>query len=165
METIKDRIKILMQDTHSTMRGFAVSMGMSEMTLYMMFKNKEAQPSLNTINAILKLYPELNEVWLISGKGDMWKQSIISSRLTPDFVKNTNDTTDRIEKIIEVLGVSVRSFARIIGVPHHELSNILRPERYAPSNNLIVSILAKYPEISFDWLVNGNGKPITRVKV
>jgi transcriptional regulator with XRE-family HTH domain len=63
---------------------------------------------------------------------------------------------ERIEKILAEYQLSPSRFADDIGIQRSGVSHILSG-RNKPSLELIQKILARYPDISSDWLVQGNG--------
>lgn len=62
----------------------------------------------------------------------------------------------RIQKLIDSENLSPSKFAEIIGVQRSSISHILSG-RNKPSFDLIHSILTKFPKVSPDWLLMGNG--------
>ncbi len=71
-----------------------------------------------------------------------------------------NNTDDRfvinrkIENIILNKGLTSSHFADDIDVPRSSISHILA-NRNKPSLDIINKIIKKYPDISFEWLMNG----------
>jgi len=63
---------------------------------------------------------------------------------------------NRIQKIIEKQGVSLNAFAQEIGVNRSTISHILTG-RNKPSVEVLQKILKRFPELSSDWLLLGNG--------
>ena len=63
---------------------------------------------------------------------------------------------DRIAKIIKSRGLTSAKFAEEIGVQASGISHILSG-RNNPSTELILKILKRFPEISSDWLLLGEG--------
>ena len=61
---------------------------------------------------------------------------------------------ERILEIVSYTGLSNRAFCRICEIS----SATLKANRETPSGSTIVSILKKYPEISPDWLLLGQGE-------
>jgi transcriptional regulator with XRE-family HTH domain len=68
----------------------------------------------------------------------------------------TMDERIRIEKIMEAENLSSGIFAGQIGVQNSTLSHILN-NRNKPSLDVLKKILQRYPEISSDWLILGQG--------
>ena len=63
---------------------------------------------------------------------------------------------NRIQKIINNQGISLNAFAQEIGVNRSTISHILTG-RNKPSVEVLQKILKRYPIISPDWLLLGNG--------
>ena len=60
----------------------------------------------------------------------------------------------KIENIIISKGLTSSHFADDIDVPRSSISHILA-NRNKPSLDIINKIIKKYPDVSFDWLMNG----------
>jgi hypothetical protein len=80
-------------------RQFDLSIGASNGYTLRMLKNKASIGS-DVIETILKTYPDLNVVWLLTGSGEMFKSQEVSDIL--DFENLPNDRKQEIERIIEV---------------------------------------------------------------
>ena len=63
---------------------------------------------------------------------------------------------NRIQKIIDEQGVSLNAFAKEIGVNRSTISHILTG-RNKPSVEVLQKILKRFPSLSPDWLLLGNG--------
>lgn len=63
---------------------------------------------------------------------------------------------NRIQKIIDKQGISLNAFAQEIGVNRSTISHILTG-RNKPSVDVLQKILKRFPELSSDWLLLGNG--------
>ena len=68
---------------------------------------------------------------------------------------------NRIQKIIEKQGVSLNAFAQEIGVNRSTISHILTG-RNKPSVEVLQKILKRFPSLSPDWLLLGNGSMHTK---
>lgn len=66
------------------------------------------------------------------------------------------DEKGRIEKIMEALQLNSGQFAIQIGIQNSNLSHILN-NRNKPSLEVLRKILQRYPSISSDWLILGQG--------
>lgn len=62
----------------------------------------------------------------------------------------------RIEKIMQLLGLTSGQFAQEIGIQTSTLSHILN-ERNKPSLDVMKKILNRYPNINSEWLILGQG--------
>ena len=63
---------------------------------------------------------------------------------------------NRIQKIIDSQGISLNAFAQEIGVNRSTISHILTG-RNKPSVEVLQKILKRFPSLSPDWLLLGNG--------
>ena len=68
---------------------------------------------------------------------------------------------NRIQKIIDEQGVSLNAFAQEIGVNRSTISHILTG-RNNPSVEVLQKILKRFPSLSSDWLLLGNGGMYTK---
>lgn len=72
---MKDRIKQLMESQHMNQLLFSQYIGISSASLSSIF-NGRTNPSLKTVDAIRKRFPNLNIDWLMFGEGQMfWMES------------------------------------------------------------------------------------------
>lgn len=67
---------------------------------------------------------------------------------------------DRIRKIVEYSGLNQAMFAEKIAVAPATLSNILK-YKSKPSLEQVLSIRAAFPEINFEWLLDGKGEMLS----
>lgn len=63
---------------------------------------------------------------------------------------------DRVKEILKEFGLSPSGFADRIEVQRPNVSHVLSG-RNKPSLDFAIRILQSFPEISADWLLNGNG--------
>ena len=70
---------------------------------------------------------------------------------------------ERILDIINYFNLSSSQFANEIGIQRSAVSHILSG-RNKPSLELVLKILNRFPEISTDWLILGEGKMIKNEK-
>ncbi|MBD0831930.1 helix-turn-helix domain-containing protein [Aestuariibaculum sediminum] len=69
---------------------------------------------------------------------------------------NTEEFTQRLERVIRFYGESASSFAEKIGVQRSSISHILSG-RNKPSLEFVLKILSAFPEVELYWLLNGKG--------
>lgn len=67
---------------------------------------------------------------------------------------NTSDIRDRIRTVMNKVGKNSITFSEEIGIQQSTLSHIING-RNRPSLDVIMKIHQRYPEVSFDWLING----------
>lgn len=73
------------------------------------------------------------------------------------------DERSRIEKVIEMSNLNSGQFAIQIGVQNSTLSHILN-SRNNPSLDVLKKILNRFPNISSDWLILGQGAMLREEK-
>lgn len=111
METVNKRIGQLIEHLKITAYEFSKKMGNSRPdTLYNLLNNEDSQPSTKTLNKIKDNFPEVNYVWLLTGEGEMLKNTESSQVLEEkqygyDKPNATNKTKDEeletLKKIIK----------------------------------------------------------------
>lgn len=69
---------------------------------------------------------------------------------------NTSEIRDRIKTVMNKVGKNSITFSEEIGIQQSTLSHILNG-RNRPSLDVIMKIHERYPEVRFDWLINGEG--------
>jgi len=67
------------------------------------------------------------------------------------------DFNDRFTKVIEYSELTPAEFAEEIGVQRSSISHIISG-RNKPSLDFITKIKSKFPDLEWDWLINGNGE-------
>ena len=70
---------------------------------------------------------------------------------------NVNNMIDRIRQVIDYSQLSASAFADTIGISRSGLTHLLTG-RNQPSLDVARKILAKYPEVSTEWLIMGMGE-------
>ena len=69
---MKDRIRQLMENQHMTQQTFSEFIGISSASLSSLF-NGRTNPTLNTVEALRRKFPQISLDWLMYGKGPMFK--------------------------------------------------------------------------------------------
>ena len=67
------------------------------------------------------------------------------------------DIFSRIEKIIELEGLTVASFSKKIGIGDQTIRNIVVQKRNEPSLKVIMAIAQSFDWLNLDWLICGSG--------
>ncbi|MDR1006347.1 MAG: helix-turn-helix domain-containing protein [Bacteroidales bacterium] len=70
---------------------------------------------------------------------------------------------ERIKQIMANYGLTAGSFAEILGIQASAISHIING-RNNPSLEFVKKVLAKFPDITFEWLVLGKGSMNTLEK-
>lgn len=68
---------------------------------------------------------------------------------------------DRLDKVIQYLGLNVNSFAKEIGLNRAERLYQIKRGNYAISKNLASTISARFADINEAWLLTGEGEMVT----
>jgi transcriptional regulator with XRE-family HTH domain len=71
-QTMKDRIRQIMESQHMTQTTFASFIGMAPASLSSIF-NERTRPTLNMVEAIKSKIPAISLDWLMFGKGPMYE--------------------------------------------------------------------------------------------
>ena len=70
---------------------------------------------------------------------------------------NTENFTNRLQKVMDYYAESASSFAEKIGVQRSSISHILSG-RNKPSLDFVLKVLSSFPEVELYWLMNGRGE-------
>ena len=70
---------------------------------------------------------------------------------------NTQEFTDRLERLLAHYEMSASSFADAIGVQRSSISHLLSG-RNRPSLDFVMKVIARFPEVNLYWLLNGKGE-------
>ncbi len=93
-----DRLIQFIQHVGLSARQFDLSIGASNGYTLRMKKNRASIGS-DVIENILRIYPQLNVVWLLTGEGSMLKENLSSVPL--DYDQLPRDKQREIEELIE----------------------------------------------------------------
>lgn len=72
-------------------------------------------------------------------------------------IQDIKTMKDRIKKIMETQEMSQKTFSEYLGISPAVLSSIFT-EKTKPTLQTVSAIIEKFPEISLDWLVTGQGR-------
>jgi len=67
---------------------------------------------------------------------------------------------ERIEKVIEHLGLNKNSFSKEIGLSNNVTIGRIIKQKRTPSSGTLRKISNRFPEISYEWLLTGSGDMI-----
>lgn len=116
--SIKDRLKMIMDREKLTAGAFAESIGVAQATISHILGERNKYPSTEVILRLHQRYSDINLEWLLTGKGEMSKDSSSSTASCPDFdyplfaenTENPSNGTDKTENRKEIaLGASQNS--------------------------------------------------------
>lgn len=71
--------------------------------------------------------------------------------------------SDRLDFLFEYYDLNAAAFADKINVQRSSISHLLSG-RNNPSLDFVIKVLDKFPEVTFNWLVKGQGDPFTKVE-
>lgn len=80
---MKDRIRQIMETKHLNQQSFASLIGISTASLSSIYSDR-TKPTLNTVAAIKKTFPEVNTDWLLSGVGSMINSNVVDNSDSPE---------------------------------------------------------------------------------
>ena len=90
---MKDRIRELMEAQHMNQQTFSHYTGIGTATLSSIFTGR-TRPTLNTIESIMKKFPEVNVNWLMFGQGEMMTSSADGKNMDPSSPTPKQDFFD-----------------------------------------------------------------------
>ena len=73
INSMKDRIRQIMESRHMTQQEFADFIGTTPATLSGIF-NDRTRPTINIVESVKKKIPDISTDWLLFGTGDMYQQ-------------------------------------------------------------------------------------------
>lgn len=109
-----------------TAGAFAESIGVAQATISHILGERNKYPSTEVILRLHQRYSDINLEWLLTGKGEMSKDSSSSTASCPDFdyplfaenTENSSNGTDKTENRKEIA----------LGTPQNSHNNIVRQE-------------------------------------
>lgn len=124
--SIKDRLKMIMDREKLTAGAFAESIGVAQATISHILGERNKYPSTEVILRLHQRYSDINLEWLLTGKGEMSKDSSSSTASCPDFdyhlfaenAENPSNGTDKTENRKEIA----------LGTPQNSPNSIVRQE-------------------------------------
>ena len=138
-ETIKDRLKHFLEHMNIGRKEFSKRTGISETLI----SNMSDSLRNSSLERIYRAFPMLNPEWLEYGDGKM---------ITEEKRRKSKDTpSDRINKIIEFLGITTQAFLSETKLTNYN-ENVTK--------RTIDKIVKRYPFINPLWLMHGTGQMI-----
>lgn len=124
--SIKDRLKMIMDREKLTAGAFAESIGVAQATISHILGERNKYPSTEVILRLHQRYSDINLEWLLTGNGEMSKDSSSSTATYPDFdyplfaenAENPSNGTDKTENRKEIA----------LGTPQNSPNNIVKQE-------------------------------------
>ena len=145
MSNVKERILRFIQSSNISTAEFERSIGVSGG--YVSNISKSIQP--DKLEIISNIYPSLNIEWLLIGRGSMLKSEQISS------------IKERLAHFLKKEKISIPDFCKSIGMYQ---AAYLEMRGSIPESKL-KNIMTKYPQLSIEWLMTGEGKMIKTIDV
>lgn len=145
MSNVKERLSEFIKFKKMSVVEFERIIGVSNG--YVSSISKSIQP--DKLEIISDNNPELNLEWLLIGKGSMLKSEQISS------------IKERLAHFLEEEKISVSDFCKSIGMYQ---AAYLEMKGSIPESKL-KNIMAKYPQLSIEWLMTGEGKMIKTIDI
>lgn len=176
MSNIKERILQYAKHKGISYEKFCESINMA----YSSFKGPGRERAINSdaLDVLISKYSDLNPEWLLTGKGSMLRTvekaseqeeaSMGEEENDKLFLKENKhwpEATQRLRTLINrYSNGSVRDFANNLeGVSQQRLSRIFnidgRTRKYPEvSAAIFTQVIRKFPSISMEWLLTGNGE-------
>ena len=107
-QTVKERLKIFIKYLDIGQGKFEKTCGFSNGNI----NNSKGNFGASKIEDILKKYPELNRVWLMTGEGEMLKSNVSIE----NGDGNNNNTPSTLDKALDALAKSQEQIDRLIVV-------------------------------------------------
>lgn len=160
--SIRDRMALYLEFKGISDYRFEKDLGLSKG-----YWNKAKNPTSEIVGKFVGFYTDISPEWLLRGNGEMTKRStnqelstdIYSSDIEAAFLGDENMKSAILQRIIgfsESVFLSKKKFAEAIGMEQTTVNNQLIGKR-GLSIDLVLSVLASFPDISAEWLLRGNG--------
>lgn len=138
-------------------RSFAIEIGFNQAsTIYNIIKRK-SNPSKSTLDKICKRFPHVNREWLVTGFGNMFKNSTTTK---DDFKVNNKGTlqpSQRLKYLIDSLGMNINSFSKECGYTSSTTIWRIINDNKKPSTPTLDNICNRFPKVNREWLLTGLG--------
>ncbi len=112
-------------------------------------EHARSEVSEETIKTTCSVF-EIDETWLVTGKGDMFVEGQSVSMVDKESVGL------RIKQIRKEEGLTQKEFADTIGYSHRQVYSV-EANRVTPSNEYIRKIASTF-NINYNWLMTGSGE-------
>ena len=141
--SVKDRLVSFINYKRIGQRKFELSIGVSNGYI----NNLKSQPRDEILQKILHTYKDLNDIWLLTGKGNMLNNQV--------KIEDTQKTTkERLISFLKYKNLNMSEFARRIGVSNAFVNSI----RKSIQPDKIISIANNFPDLNIEWLLTGEGE-------
>lgn len=84
METINDRVKLIIEREQMSVKEFAESINITDATIKHIINGRN-NPSYDVMQKILSRYPYINSSWLLMGEGEMYKEEVSRENTNNSF--------------------------------------------------------------------------------
>lgn len=112
---IADRINLIIREKNLSIRAFSKSIGFADTTIGNIISAK-SEPGFKVLYAICKEYDDISPDWLITGKGEMIKNSSLDKLEDPPFVPYDiyKDSLEHVKELMQMLKQSQRQLDDLI---------------------------------------------------
>lgn len=156
-----DRIKSLLAVKNLTSSQFANEIGVQRSGISHILSGRN-KPSLDFILKILDHFPEINEVWLLKGEGEMYKgnspqellekgdvaeSSVVNEEIKPDYSMNTEGKVDEQDT------VNADNHAETVSSQKTQSKNMLDEVLAGLKSDKIVKLITVYEDNTFDIFI------------
>jgi transcriptional regulator with XRE-family HTH domain len=123
MEQIKDRIKRLLTEKKLTSAGFADIIGVQRSGISHILSGRN-KPGLDVLNKILVSFPDISGDWLITGRGEMYKNTGHESKTENELFPVTGKENEE----EEVLDMNKEEDPPVYGRRHSNTAGVNKKE-------------------------------------
>jgi transcriptional regulator with XRE-family HTH domain len=115
---VNDRIAEIIKYYGLNANSFSKKIGLTNnVTIGNIISGRKNSPSFDTLERIVKICPEINPTWLLSGEGEMVK-NIIQDNVNGDNIQGHSVTINKseIDKFLELLKSKDEQINRLLGI-------------------------------------------------
>lgn len=133
----------------ATTNGLAKILRISQRSVWN-FVNKKTIPSESMVKRLCEVYPFISFEYIMNGEGSL----LLPGEHTVNIVRNPINI--RFNEAVDHIGLNCNSLAKEIGINQRTLYNYIKIDR-EPSYECIALLCKRYKDISFDYIMTGNG--------
>ena len=132
METINERLDILIKKNHKNPKTFAESLGYAPSVIYNILKSRN-KPGFEMLEKITEAYPNVNRDWLMAGEGEMFKQEkkrdAVDSGYLIEYITKLEENFNRLSEQLTVKDQQINKMLDLLGKPSDVVEAPTRPLR------------------------------------
>ena len=114
--TIAQRLKKIMEGKELSVHEFSTILNQSDKSIYNYLSGKTT-PKWDVAEAVIRAFPEVNGMWLLTGEGEMWEKDRLQ-----EIARAQDDQTAVAEKM-QQFGEKIRDLERIIESNERTIKN------------------------------------------